>query len=486
MLDNELALNQRAEALRQMGRDAQEYVAVARAPIIGDTAVDRALASMRGSAELGGAAGVEEAGLAFGAADAQEAPFAMAPASVEAGMPGMAQLLTPAGEYVPRPPSTWAAAAAVAAAADTDIAAAAATAAQPLARARVRDFERKRWAAAENPQRPSAASGMESRGATQRTGPAREYADRSAYAERREPALLGFAATREAAPHASAERREAVPAVGVAAVAAVAHSSIGVLVDRVPEWSPRVKRLEERALRAGYNLVPLSHRRRPQGATGASARVELGGRGAGDVAGGTGGVGVVMQARGARESRFKARSLQQTLAVAEPRAADAPSPSLQQDAAEAASVLPDESRVASGASLPPEAADASAAPAPAYSSIRQHTSEAADASAAPAPADVSIRQHTSEAADAPLAAEAQVEKNFLKKSLQIVASVLPDAAASTAAAGSESDTGKGPVVLGKVVGGGAEHAKKAAHPSDTDASVPVGLQGASLLDQLGT
>ena len=78
-----------------------------------------------------------------------------------------------------------------------------------------------------------------------------------------------------------------------------------------------------------------------------------------------------------------------------------------------------------------------------------------------------------------------MEKNFLKKSLQIVASVLPDAA-STAAAGSESDTGKGPVVLGKVVGGGAEHAKKAAHPSDTDASVPVGLQGASLLDQIGT
>ena len=169
-----------------------------------------------------------------------------------------------------------------------------------------------------------------------------------------------------------------------------------------------------------------------------------------------------MQARGARESRFKARSLQQTLAVAEPQAADVPSPSLQQDAAEAASVLPDESRVASSASLPPEAADASAAPAPAY---------------------VSIRQHTSEAADAPLAAEAEVEKNFLKKSLQIVASVLPDAA-STAAAGSVSGTGNGPVVQGKVVG--VVHAKKAAHPSDTHASVPVGLQGASLLDQIGT
>ncbi len=148
-----------------------------------------------------------------------------------------------------------------------------------------------------------------------------------------------------------------------------------------------------------------------------------------------------MQARGARASRFKARSLQQTLAVAERRAAYAPGPSLQPDAAEAAAVLPDESRVASSATLQPEAADT------------------------------------------PLAAEAEVEKNFLKKSLQIVASVLPDAA-STAAAGSVSGTGNGPVVQGKVVG--VVHAKKAAHPSDTDASVPVGLQGASLLDQIGT
>ncbi len=64
------------------------------------------------------------------------------------------------------------------------------------------------------------------------------------------------------APSAAATRLSPDPQpVAPSAEASSTHVrtvSSGVPVDRVPEWSPRVKSLKERALKAGYKLVPLA------------------------------------------------------------------------------------------------------------------------------------------------------------------------------------------------------------------------------------
>ena len=154
---------------------------------------------------------------------------------------------------------------------------------------------------------------------------------------------------RRAAAEGSDERARAPPLALEAAPPGAARApprvslggwgGAGAAVDRVPEWSPRVKELQDRALRAGYRLVPASEATQavaeaarsaaaPAPAPAPTARVLAAPRAAAgqDDAGAAG-----METRGGDAAALRERSLWQQALAAAPAAAGGGGPDASHD-----------------------------------------------------------------------------------------------------------------------------------------------------------